>query len=193
VDLQDSVLPERSSLLVSELSHLQHVIKEDTHAKKKPCGHQHKNDPQLAKYTNWFDPFIWVQIKMSAERVGLQMSPLEIVWDLQKCSPGTFDKLYPQTLSKWIDSLGMTSCWKDSTPWKAGKGNYPGGDNTRRGALVSSVATLRLSVVDNAIDSLSSHHHLYPFAAHVSQSWQHCTTPPFMPKPNDCTDSTFHP
>jgi hypothetical protein len=68
------------------------------------------------------------------------MSPSEIVWDIQLHSTGTFDKLHPQTVRKWIDFSGTVPHWKDSTLQNAGKGNHPGRYNTQCGALVGSVS-----------------------------------------------------
>lgn len=127
---------------VAELSRPGRAFSEKTRNKSKH-KRKRKHEPQNAKYTNWFTPFMWTQITIAARQAGHKMSATEIVRILKSKDPSTFRGLNRSTVYDWIDYSGTQPCWKQSVYERAEKGNDPGhSKGGRRGILVSLIVSV---------------------------------------------------
>lgn len=129
---------------MAEVSRPYRQFKEDSKKNKKTtgCKRLEKNKQKKSKLTNWFHPLLFPQIVIAAARAGKPWRPRTIVREARKLNMGAFWKLTEQVVGSWIDKDAKkqgVSKWKESVIKNVehGKGNAPGGHNTRSGILVS--------------------------------------------------------
>jgi len=121
---------------------------------KKPAGRKRKNEQKVARCTNWFLPFLWRQIEITAKRAGRPWSPSTITREVRKIDPKVFGALTDQVVGQWIDPIAKaegTSKWKEPVLMQVAKGNAPGGEDTRVGVLVCGILLMLCTLLIRAI------------------------------------------
>jgi hypothetical protein len=118
----------------------------------------------IRQRTNWFHPITWAAIDIAA--IKMSFSPRGIVSHLKKkfLEEGTYDKLSPSTVSRWIDRPdGKKPCWNhvvrsniehNKSCWKDGTGRagildlYP---ETKQRVLIALQALRKTSIGVNVL------------------------------------------
>lgn len=124
---------------LAELSRPARKLKLKVHNEsRKPQGRKAVKIPRPAKYMNWHTPFVWSQIETVAKIAGPKMSATEMIRELQKRNPDTFQNLSRTTVRGWINKDGDMPRWSDAVVQKVKQGNDPGHrKGGRKGILVS--------------------------------------------------------
>jgi hypothetical protein len=106
------IAPSLPMMDLAEVSCPYHEIRRDVRVCE---GCKWKHEETLVVHVNWQNPLLWATIAEAAVQVGIGMSPIEIVWDLQQRDLTLFWTLTPQVVGMWIDHSGDKAVWSTAT------------------------------------------------------------------------------